>query len=250
MNRHLPVTLRITRDLCYDNASEVVDAISSSLMSHPRGIMLDMSKVDMIDSSGLRALLRSRKLCEQTNVDFGLLSVSTSVERVLAMSGFATVFGFPSIDHGVSQREVSDFICPESEAWNVVEYQSVSDPSMIAVLRSRVIEAATAAGAKSDAICDIQIAVGEALTNAYRHGSPEKGVSKIKLRCMTCANAVVVEIEDEGEPFDPNAVSDPDPGELRDHGMGIYLMRQAMDVVDFSTNCPGNRVRMIKWLDA
>jgi hypothetical protein len=36
---------------------------------------------------------------------------------------------------------------------------------------------------------------------------------------------------------------------MRDHGMGIYLMRHAMDVVEFACNCPGNRVSMLKWLD-
>jgi serine/threonine-protein kinase RsbW len=137
----------------------------------------------------------------------------------------------------------------ESEAWNVREYQSVSDPSMVAVLRGRVMDAATDAGAAGDTFCDIQIAVGEALINAYRHGSPNKGVDKIKLRCMTCSRAIVIEIEDEGKPFDPDAVREPNPSNLRDHGMGIFLMRRAMDVVEFCTNCPGNRVRMIKWLN-
>ncbi|MHB9038813.1 MAG: anti-sigma factor antagonist [Armatimonadota bacterium] len=244
-----PVTLRITGDLCYDNATEVVDAISTSLLAQPRGIVLDMSKVEMIDSSGLRALLRSRKLCEESNVKFGLRSVSSTVERVIAMSGFATVFGFPAVDQRATRHDASECICPESEAWKVVEYESVSDPSMLGVLRNKVMDAAAAAGAVGDTLCDIQIAVGEALTNAYRHGSPNKGVNHIKLRCMTCSNAIVVEIEDEGNSFDPNAVCEPDPKELRDHGMGIYLMRQAMDVVEFCGNCPGNRVRMIKWLN-
>ena len=60
-----------------------------------------------------------------------------------------------------------------------------------------------------DAMCDIQIAVGEALTNAYRHGSPEKGKSRIGLKCSVCDKVIVLEVQDEGEPFDSGAVADP-----------------------------------------
>lgn len=98
-------------------------------------------------------------------------------------------------------------------------------------------------------MCDIKIAVGEALTNAYRHGSPKKGVSRIEVRCMTCSAAFVVEIQDEGPSFNPDDTPDPDPRKLKDHGMGIYLMREAMDVVEFSSTGSGNVVRMVKWLE-
>jgi anti-sigma regulatory factor (Ser/Thr protein kinase) len=66
---------------------------------------------------------------------------------------------------------------------------------------------------------------------------------------MSCPESLAVEVRDEGPPFDADAVDDPDPAKMRDHGMGIYLMRQAMDVVEFRSGCPGNMVRMIKWLD-
>ncbi|MCL5105008.1 MAG: ATP-binding protein [Armatimonadetes bacterium] len=145
----------------------------------------------------------------------------------------------------ISQLKLLDH---PSSGWGIEEHQAASDPSVIAVLRNVVNDTAREAGAGPDDICDIQIAVGEALANAYRHGSPVKGESRITLRCMVCAQAVIVEIEDEGAPFCPDSISEPDPNELRDHGMGIYLMRQAMDVVQFFCNCPGNRVRMVKWL--
>ncbi len=102
--------------------------------------------------------------------------------------------------------------------------------------------------ARGVTLCDVQIAVGEALTNAYKHGSPRKGVSQIQMRCMSCPAAIVFEVQDEGSPFDPNGTCLPEPHKMRDHGIVIYLMREAMDVVEFESDCPGNRVRMIKWL--
>lgn len=240
-------TLHIASDLNYENASDLIDAVAASLQTQPRQITLDMNKVELIDSSGLRALLQSRKHCMNNNVKFKLLSLSSTAERVIAMSGFAALFGLAPVEPIPSSDK--SHMCPEPESWKVMEYQAISDPTMISVLRSKVMDAAVSAGAAGDTFCDIQIAVGEALTNSYRHGSPVKGTSKIKLRCMTCCKAVVIEIEDEGSSFDPDAICKPDPKILRDHGMGIFLMRQAMDVVEFYTGCPGNRVRMIKWLE-
>ncbi len=134
------------------------------------------------------------------------------------------------------------------QQWRVQEFAVESHPSVVSDLRGKAISAAHAAGARDSALCDIQIAVGEALANAYRHGSPKKPENKIRMRCMTCQRAVVVEISDEGERFDFESCSEPDFEQMRDHGMGIYLMRQAMDIVEFCCDCPGNRVRMIKWL--
>ncbi|MGC8862163.1 MAG: ATP-binding protein [Armatimonadota bacterium] len=139
-------------------------------------------------------------------------------------------------------------LAEQAGGWKTREYDVVSDPAVVSTVRQKVMGAALEAGARGDTLCDIQIAVGEALSNAYKHGSPHKGVSRIKVRCMSCRGALVVEVQDEGSPFDPDCTSAPHPHTMRDHGLGIYLMREAMDVVEFQCNCPGNRVRMIKWL--
>jgi len=150
-------------------------------------------------------------------------------------------------------RKVREYAgaCPrhrQAAGWKTSEYDVVSDPAAVSRLREKVTQAAVEAGACGEALCDIQIAVGEALANAYKHGSPHKGVSRIQLRCMSCPAAMVVEVCDEGSPFDPESASRPQPLKMREHGMGIYLMREAMDVVEFECGQPGNTVRMIKWL--
>lgn len=130
----------------------------------------------------------------------------------------------------------------------IAEFRVPSDARAVSELREKAIGAALQAGAQGDVLCDIQIAVGEALTNAYKHGSPHKGKSEIIMTCVACARAFAVEVLDEGPPFDPNSAALPDLEKMRENGMGIYLMREAMDVVEIESNLPGNRVRMIKWL--
>ena len=240
------LTLRIERDLCYECAHEVVAAVRYLVARSPAEIVVEIGGVNTIDSSGLRALLAARDLCDQAGVGFALDKMSDCVARIVRLSGLGALLGLPEPEESdtVARRGV----CLGPVTWKTWEHVAASDPALIAVLRDRVTTAAEEAGACGQILCDVKIAVGEALSNAYRHGSPAKGANRILVRCMTCLAAVVVEIEDEGEPFDPSVTPEPDPRKLKDHGMGIYLMRQAMDVVEFASNCPGNRVRMVKWL--
>jgi anti-anti-sigma factor len=240
------LTLRIERDLCYDCAHEVEAAVRYLVVRSPAEIVVELGDVNLVDSSGLRALLAARDICGQAGVGFRLDKMSDYVTRIVRLSRLGALLGLPEPEapdtfgpHGV---------CLGATTWKTWEHVAASDPALIAVLRDKVTTAAQEAGACGQVLCDIGIAVGEALSNAYRHGSRAKSESRILVRCMTCSAAVVVEIEDEGEPFNPSDTPEPDPRNLKDHGMGIYLMRRAMDVVEFASNRPGNQVRMVKWL--
>jgi len=240
------LTLRVERDLCYECAHEVVAAVEYLLARSPSEIVVEIGNVSTVDSSGLRALVAAGDLCRKAGVGFRLDKMPEVVARIVHISGLGGLLGVAEPDAAQAAQRGGIRLGPTT--WRTWEHVAASDPALIAVLRDKVTAAAEQAGARGDTLCDIKIAVGEALSNAYRHGSPTKGSSKIVVRCMTCAAAVVVEVEDEGEPFEPDDTPEPDPGKLRDHGMGIYLMRQAMDVVEFASNCPGNRVRIVKWL--
>lgn len=86
---------------------------------------------------------------------------------------------------------------------------------------------------------DIEIAVGEALTNAVVHGNHEDPNKRV---CVTsrCSEdgEVSIAVHDEGEGFDSLAVPDPTAPEnvLSSHGRGIYLIRTLMDEVAFEQN--------------
>ena len=239
----------IPLDLCYGSASNLVEAVRGSLARPPERVTLDLGELRAMDSSGLKPLLEGRRLCEEAGVELALSSVSECVAKVLRMSRFDQLFDIDDTAirsktgraRPVTHREFTD--------WHSCEHVADSDPSLIGTLRESVAKVAMDAGVSDEELCDIRIAVGEALTNAYKHGSPNRGRSKISVRCMSCPESLAVEVRDEGPPFDADAVDDPDPAKMRDHGMGIYLMRQAMDVVEFRSGCPGNMVRMIKWLD-
>jgi anti-sigma regulatory factor (Ser/Thr protein kinase) len=63
------------------------------------------------------------------------------------------------------------------------------------------------------------------------------------------ADAIVLTFEDQGQPFDLEAVPQMPPGELRIGGRGVYLMRTLMDEVTckpLSEGQCGNVMRMTK----
>ena len=96
--------------------------------------------------------------------------------------------------------------------------------------RERVRDAAAHAGFTGLDLADIEIAAGEAVTNAILYGSPT-AASRITLACGITDAGFVIQVRDEGHGFDPGAVrTDEDTDALG--GRGLHLMRALMDEVD------------------
>ncbi|MGI6295048.1 MAG: ATP-binding protein [Armatimonadota bacterium] len=239
------LTMRVEQnELTYQSAEDILAAVQDMIVSDPSSIVVDIDKVRTIDSSGLRVLLNCARLCESKGIVFRLDNPSKCITRMVALSGLGQFFGLPQDD--ISRATPRQDVNLKDANWTTVEHVALCSASVM--LRDRIVEAAMQAGAVEESLCDIVIAVGEALSNAYQHGSPCKITSSIRVKCMSCAKAFVVEIEDQGEAFDPETI--PIPDLVQDHGRGIHIMRQAMDMVEYSFNHPGNRVRMVKWLQS
>ena len=112
-------------------------------------------------------------------------------------------------------------------------------------VQDRVIKEAVARGHDEAACFAIRLALEEALTNAFKHGNRDHPDRTVSLECRIDADAVELEVEDEGEGFDPRSVPDPTTVENVEipSGRGIILMRSFMTDVRFFP--PGNRLRMV-----
>lgn len=90
----------------------------------------------------------------------------------------------------------------------------------------------------------VRLALEEALTNAVRHGNKEDPRRRVTLQCEIGEREALIDVEDEGEGFDPNAVPDPTAAENLDipSGRGLMLMRSFM--AEVTVHPPGNRVTM------
>jgi serine/threonine-protein kinase RsbW len=111
------------------------------------------------------------------------------------------------------------------------------------------------AGLDEDAVHWVSVAVRESVINAIKHGNrvdEHKHVTvAFSLTPDAAPNALVVEVQDEGEGFDPDAIANPLEPEnvLKSSGRGIFFMRNFMDDVEIRRGPSGGTiVRMTKKL--
>jgi serine/threonine-protein kinase RsbW len=110
-----------------------------------------------------------------------------------------------------------------------------------------------AAGFQGQDLYTIQVAVDEACANIVQHAYAGMEPGDLEISCHLEGTAFVVQIQDWGKSFEPDSIADPDveaPLEKRNlGGLGLFLMRQFMDNVQFITSPGGgNRLLMFKRL--
>lgn len=72
-------------------SSELRTAILDAVNHHAR-VLVDLSEVSYIDSSGIAALVEGYQTAKGRDVGFGLVSISTSVRAVLELARLDQVF--------------------------------------------------------------------------------------------------------------------------------------------------------------
>ncbi len=118
---------------------------------------------------------------------------------------------------------------------------------------AREIEAfGEAHGIAAKLIFHVKVAVDEILTNVISYGYPEGGEHMITVRLALKAVELVIEVEDDGRPFNPLTVAPPDleqsPEQRPIGGLGLYLVGQMMDRLEYRREQDKNLLVMIKAL--
>lgn len=114
-----------------------------------------------------------------------------------------------------------------------------------------VTHRAQAAGLGPRAVYAVQVAVDEACSNIIEHAYGGEGCGTIVCTCRTTKDRLIIELHDNGRPFDPADVPKPDlQADLSERpagGLGVYFIRQLMDHVEFeSTPGKGNTLILTK----
>jgi len=128
------------------------------------------------------------------------------------------------------------------------QFEITAHPQNAGAARERVQQAAVRAGFAGMDLADIEIAVGEAVTNAILYGSPTADC-RVMLSFGLTAAGFVIQVRDEGSGFDPSVVRTEDDTDALG-GRGIRLMRALMDQVDLHYDGKGMVAVLIKKLPA
>lgn len=81
------VMMQARGEIDLDSAVGLTSAVDSALARGANEIIIDMSGVRFMDSSGLRALLQSKELATENDVALSIEGLSGAAQRVLEITG-------------------------------------------------------------------------------------------------------------------------------------------------------------------
>lgn len=121
------------------------------------------------------------------------------------------------------------------------------------VIREFIHDIAAQAGFDLESAGQIELAVDEACTNVIKHAHAYQENKMLELKVEIDSEKMVINIIDKGKGFDVDKITKPDLEkyihQARKGGLGIHLMRNLMDDVQFQLN-PGkkNIVSLTKYI--
>ncbi|MEM8809779.1 MAG: ATP-binding protein [Cyanobacteria bacterium P01_G01_bin.38] len=101
----------------------------------------------------------------------------------------------------------------------------------------------------NDIFDPLNLALAEGFTNAVRHAHGDlPRETPIYLDLSLWLDRIEIRIWDQGRPFDPDEIQEPEPGTLREGGYGWFLLRRLVDEVEYKRAQDGrNCLWMVKY---
>jgi serine/threonine-protein kinase RsbW len=105
----------------------------------------------------------------------------------------------------------------------------------------------------NETVLELKLAVDEACTNVIEHGYKGMDPGSIILSFRIEPGRILVQITDFGHLFEPEAAPKPDlEAALEDRelgGLGLYLIYQTMDNIDYQSSEEGNTLTFTKFIE-
>lgn len=124
------------------------------------------------------------------------------------------------------------------------------DIRQIPRLEDFVAELASRSGMDPSLAMSVNLALEEAVTNVLLYAYPEGEDAVAHIEARTSAGSVTIILTDSGTPFDPTAAAPADTSlgveERPIGGLGIFLVRQIMDSVNYRYEGGMNILTMTK----
>ena len=105
------------------------------------------------------------------------------------------------------------------------------------------------AGVRDDVRADVRLVLEELMVNMVQHGRTEEREGTIGLRLTVAEEAILLELNHDGEPFDPLQFGIPSlTGDLADKeelgGLGIHLVRAMASDLNYTHDEYGNHLQL------
>lgn len=221
------------------NIHRVLDALDRLAHQHEHCVSLDLAGLQSMDVAAASRLAGTAGVLKSQGKRVRIKRASPPVRDVMDRMVLADAF--------CCEEECSYELCPArcgiaSADWEIDVFTLPSAMSCCQEARVRVDRIAEAVGFSSCNRKDILLAVGEAVSNAVRHGS---GSDSFTVSCVATSSRLCVSVSDSGPGFDPDALPSLEEALFAEHGRGVHCMRALMDEVSYSFS-GGTTVRMVK----
>lgn len=124
-----------------------------------------------------------------------------------------------------------------------------SHPKNLSLIRKEIKKIVSGKGLSEEIIGSVLLAVDETCSNIIRHSYNNDHTGQIKLSLELTQDSLCITITDTGIEFDICAAQPRDVTDVKPGGLGIYIIKQIMDNVEYRRTEDGcNRIRLIKYL--
>lgn len=131
---------------------------------------------------------------------------------------------------------------------NVVRFTMTSEADQLARMRSWLWTQLVGQAMPLEDCSALLVAVGEICNNVIKHAYAGEAGRPIAIALRVLPDRFVIEVEDEGAPYDPRGYTPPDLEAVPESGMGLFLVRRSVDEVAFDTARPrGTRWTLVKY---
>jgi serine/threonine-protein kinase RsbW len=132
-----------------------------------------------------------------------------------------------------------------------VTFTMTSDADQLARMRSWLWTQLVGQALPLEDCSSVLVAVGEICNNVIKHAYAGEPGHPIAIALSALPDRLVIDVEDEGAPYDPASYAPPDLETVPERGMGLFLVRRSVDEVRVDVARPrGTRWTLVKYRTA
>lgn len=218
--------VRMSGEVDYNNCREAVSYINQLMGQRKIATCMEMDSLKFIDGRGLIALSIIAAESRRSGIPVKITSLNTHAANILKIAGVWNEFEIPEDVH----IKPTEPLCASSTGTLDLDIQPGRNECRLA--RNSIAAFGYQMGFSEEELDDIRWAIGEALSNAVRHGTPSN--ESIKIMCQADENQLQIVMQYPSEQFDPNDVPVPSMDLSCESGMGIHFIKLIMDSLDYS----------------